>query len=119
MIKLIGNHETTLSQLQKICRTKEERNTSTTVHGASLSFQACYDAIIKNIQGSLDDHLIKYPTSQLTMKDSLEEVLLIGVLKGSVHNSLSNKNNEIVTYSIGSHSADLFNHILDNNVTRD
>ena len=42
-------HDTALSQLQKIYRTIEERNAPTTVHGASLSFQACYDAIIKKI----------------------------------------------------------------------
>ena len=68
------NHDTALSQLQNIYRTIEERDASTTVHRASLSCQACNDAIIKKIQRSLDDYLIKNPTSQLTMKDLLEDV---------------------------------------------
>ena len=36
------NHDTALSQLQNIYRTIEDRNAPTTVHRASLSFQACY-----------------------------------------------------------------------------
>ena len=94
------NHETALSQIQKIYQTIEERDAPATVHGASISLQTCYDAIINKIQRSLDIFLIKNPTSQLTMKDLLEDGFLMGVPDGAVHNSLSNKNNGIVTYSI-------------------
>ena len=93
-------HNTALSQLQKIYHTVEERDAPTNIHGASLSLQACYDAIIAKVERSLTDYKVKNPASQITMENLLEGGFLMGVPDGAVHNALSSKNSGIVTYSI-------------------
>ena len=94
------NHKTALFQLQIIYSTIEERDALTKLHGASLSMQAWYDAIISKVERSLTKYKVKNPTSQIEMKDLLESGFLMGIQDGAVHNELSNKNSGIGTYSI-------------------
>lgn len=92
--------ETAFSELEKIYNTIEERETPVKLHGASLSMQSCYNAIIAKIDRARKKYLRENKDEELSLETLLQDGYFVGVPDGAVHNALSYKNNGIVTYSI-------------------
>ena len=106
------NKDTALAQLTKIYTAiEDQQENTTTIHGASISMQCCYDAIIAKIERERVKYLRANKGTTLSMEKLLEDGYLVGVPDGAVHNALSNKNNGIVTYSIALVSHNLIKYL--------
>ena len=111
MFKSKHEKETAFSELEKIYNEIEEREAPEKFHGASLSMQSCYDAIIVKIDRARKIYLRENNDAELSLETLLQDGYFVGVPDGAVHNALSNKNNGIVTYSISLVSRNLVKYL--------